>query len=131
MCSLTSFSLDSDHLPEETKFPIILPKSHIFTKLIVKYHHKEEGHEMGVNFTLNHLREKYFVVQGRQQIKRCITECAECNRRFRGCPAQPQMAPFPRITLEMTRRPFANRLRLIYQYSNMAPRLSGQNCNLF
>lgn len=63
---------------------------------------------MGVNFTLNHLREKYFVVQGRQQVKRCIKECAECNRRFRGCSAKQQMAPLPRIRLEMTRRPFAN-----------------------
>ena len=70
--------------------------------LIVKYHHETEGHEMGVNFTLNHLREKYFVVQGRQQVKRCIKECAECNRRFRGCPAKHQMAPLPRIRSEMT-----------------------------
>ena len=86
----------------------------------------------GSELYIESLREKYFVVQGRQQVKRCITECAECNRRFRGCPAQPQMAPFPRITLEMTRRLFANRPLLIYQYSDiMAPRVSGQNCNLF
>ena len=98
----------SDDLPEETKFPIILPKNHIVTKLIVKYHHEREGHEMGVNFTLNHLREKYFVIQGRQQVKKCIKECAECNRRFRGCPARQQMAPLPRIRLEMTQKPFAN-----------------------
>lgn len=98
----------SDDLPDETKFPIILPKNHIVTKLIVKYHHETEGREMGVNFTLNNFREKYFVAQGRQQVKRCIKECAECNRRFRGCPAKQQMAPLPRIRLEMTRRPFAN-----------------------
>ena len=54
----------SDDLPEEAKFPIILPKNHIVTKFIVKYHHEREGREMGVNFTLNHLREKYFVIQG-------------------------------------------------------------------
>ena len=52
---------NSDELPDETKFPIILPKSHVVTGLIVKYHHKGEGHEMGVNFTINHLREKYLV----------------------------------------------------------------------
>ena len=34
---------------------------------------------MGVNFTLNHLREKYFVVQGRQQVKRCITGGGMCG----------------------------------------------------
>ena len=60
----------SDDLSEETKFPIILPKNHIVTRLIVKSHHEKEGHEMGVNFTLN--REKYFVLHGRQQVKRCI-----------------------------------------------------------
>ena len=63
---------------------------------------------MGVNFTLNHLRGKYSVVQGRQQVKRSIKECAECSRRFRGYPAQRQMTPLPRVRLEMTRRPFAN-----------------------
>ena len=98
----------SDDLPEETKFPIILPKNHIVTRLIVKYHHENEGHEMGVNFTLNHLREKYFVLHGRQQVKRCIKECAECNRRFRGCPARQKMAPLPRIRLEITQKPFTN-----------------------
>ena len=75
----------SADLPEETKFPIVLPKYHIVTKLIVKYHHEKEGPEMGVNFTLNHLREKYFVLHGRQQ-----------------------MAPLPRIPLEITQKPFTN-----------------------
>ena len=98
----------SDDLPEETKFPILLPKKHPVTKLIVKYHHEIEGHEMGVNFTLNHLREKYIVIHGRQEVKRCVRDCAECKRRFRGSPASQQMAPLPRVRLEMTMRPFAN-----------------------
>ena len=41
----------SDDLPGETKFPVIIPKNRMVTKLIVKYHHKTEGHEMRVNFT--------------------------------------------------------------------------------
>ena len=98
----------SNDLSEKTKFPIILPNNHVVTKLIVKYHHETEGHEMGMNFTLNHLQEKYFVVQRRQQVKRCIKECVECNRRFRGCPAKQQMATLPRFQLDMTPRPFPN-----------------------
>ena len=44
---------NSDELSDETKlFPIILPKRHAVTELVVKYHHKVEGHEMGVNFTI-------------------------------------------------------------------------------
>ena len=87
----------SDILPDETKYPIILPKGHLVTKLIVKYHHQIEGHEMGLNYTLNHLREKYVVVHGREAVKKIFKECPECQRRFRGKPATQQMAPLPSI----------------------------------
>lgn len=73
-----------DDLPEETKFSIILP----VTKLFVKYRHEIEARDMGVNFTLNHLQEEYYVIQGRQQVKRCINQFAECSRRFKGGPAR-------------------------------------------
>ena len=39
----------SDDLAADTKFPIILPKKHHVTQLIVKYHHEMESHEMGVS----------------------------------------------------------------------------------
>ncbi len=45
-----------EELTDNVKYPNILPKRHPVTQLIVKYHHESEGHEMGVNFTLNHLR---------------------------------------------------------------------------
>ena len=35
------------------------------------------------------------------------------------------------ISLQSNWKTLGNRLRSIYQYSNMAPRLSGQNCKLF
>ena len=57
----------SDDLREETKYPIMLPKKHPVTELIVKYHHQTEGHEMGLNYTLNHLREKYMVYTHEKQ----------------------------------------------------------------
>ena len=96
---------------------MILPKNHTVTKLIVKYHHEREDHEMGVNVTLNHLREKYFVIQGRQQVKKCIKEGAECNRRLRGCPGRQKMAPLPRIRLEMTQKRFENCATILQDHS--------------
>ena len=98
----------SDDLAREIKFPIILPKKHPVTQLIVKYHHELDCHEMGVNYTLNHLREKYHVIHSRQEVKRCIQNCYECKRRFRLHPAKQQMAPLPQFRLEMTYRPFKN-----------------------
>ncbi len=98
----------SEELTDNVKYPIILPKRHPVTQLIVKYHHESEGHEMGVNFTLNHLRERYMVVNGRELVKRTIKTCAECKRRFRGKPSSQQMAPLPKIRLEPTMKPFTN-----------------------
>ena len=93
----------SDDLTTDTKFPIILPKKHHVTQLIVKYHHK-----MGVNYTLNHLREKCHVIHSRQEVKACIKNCFECKRRFRLNPAKQQMAPLPQFRLQLTYRPFTN-----------------------
>ena len=98
----------SDDLAADTKFPIILPKKHHVTQLIVKYHHEMESHEMGVNYTLNHLRSRYHVIHSRQEVKACIHNCFECKRRFRLHPAKQQMAPLPQFRLLMTNRPFTN-----------------------
>ncbi|XP_020915379.1 uncharacterized protein LOC110252867 [Exaiptasia diaphana] len=98
----------SEDLQDDVKYPILLPKGHAVTKLIIKYPHETEGHVMGVNYTLNHLREKYFVIHGRQEVKRCIKECAECSRCHRGCKAHQQMAPLSRVRLEVTEKPFTN-----------------------
>ena len=46
------------------------------TRLIIKYYHELEGHQMGLNYTINHVREKYLVVHVRKQVKRAIMrEC--------------------------------------------------------
>lgn len=74
----------------------------------MKYHHETEGHRMGVNFTLNHLRERYHVVHGREMVKQMAKEYNECKRRFVGKPGAQQMASLHKLKLEMTMRPFAN-----------------------
>ena len=63
---------------------------------------------MGVNFTINHLREKYLVIHVREEVKRVSREFRECARRFKVQPVQQQMAPLPQIRLQMTTKAFAN-----------------------
>ena len=55
----------SEDLTKGIKFPIILPKKHPVTQLIVKYYHERESHEMGVNYTLNHLHQQYHIIHSR------------------------------------------------------------------
>ena len=98
----------AENSPNSVKYPVIFPKKHPVTKLIIKYHHEKEGHQMGLNYTLNHLRERYIIVYARETAKRTIRECSECKRRYRGKPLQQQVAPLPRIRLEVTMKPFTN-----------------------
>ena len=63
---------------------------------------------MGPNYTINYLRERYFVVHGREQVKRVMRECLECAKRFPSRPACQQMALLPRIRLQQSSRPFIN-----------------------
>ena len=62
--------------------------------------------QMGLNYTINHVREKYLVVHVREQVKRVTRECFECVRRFRTKPAHQQMTPLPKIRLQQSSRPF-------------------------
>ena len=45
--------------------------------MIIKYYHELEGHQMGLNYTINHVQEKYLVVHVREQVKRVMGGCFE------------------------------------------------------
>ncbi|CAB4038031.1 Hypothetical predicted protein [Paramuricea clavata] len=70
----------AEHLPNRVKYPVILPKKYPVMELIVKYHHEKEGHEMGLNYILNHLRESYIVVHAQEKVKRIMKECTVSAR---------------------------------------------------
>ena len=59
----------SDDLSDDVKFPIILPKRNHVTRLIFQYHHEIKGDQMGVNYTINHLQEKYLVIHVCEEVK--------------------------------------------------------------
>ena len=57
--------LHNSELEINTKHPIIIPKDHRLSELIVQKCHSEV-HHCGVRATLGRLRTKYWVVKGRQ-----------------------------------------------------------------
>lgn len=65
-------------------------------RLIVKYYHESKGHQMGVTFTINHLREKCLVLHVCQAVKRP-------NKTTKR-----KVAPLLLIHLKGTSRPFEN-----------------------
>ena len=96
----------ADFLLYDTRFPIIVPRGHWVTNLIVKNYHERGNHAAGVNFTLFQLSERFWIIAARDEIRKWDRECNECKRR-RSKPACQIKAPLPKATLCFTFKPFA------------------------
>lgn len=80
-------------------FPILLPPNSLVTNLIIMHYHYKVLHG-SVTFTLASLREKYWIIKGRQVVKKVLDRCRIC-RAVSGkpyCyPVEPQL-PLDRIS---------------------------------
>ena len=57
------------YLPYDVNYPIILPRGHMVTKLIVKHYHVEGNQVMGTNKLLTKSSQRYWIVRGREEIR--------------------------------------------------------------
>jgi hypothetical protein len=80
------------HLSHETRFPVILPKHDKYVEQFVLYLHKIHSHA-SPETCLFILRQKYWLLGGRREIKRILRVC-ECYK-LRARPFQTQMSPLP------------------------------------
>ena len=81
-------------LPESAKRPILLPSKHRFTELVIREKHDVVHHD-GIKETLNCVREKYWILRGREAVKRVVTKCVTCKK-FQGKPfTTPKEPPLP------------------------------------
>ena len=71
--------MKNSDLELSARYPIILPKDHRLTELLVRKSHSDV-HHCGVRATLCRLRSKYWVVKGRQLVKRIVGKCVTCKR---------------------------------------------------
>ena len=97
--------LNMQFLSHDARFPIILPRKHQVTKLIVKYFDEEGNHASGTNQTLAVLSTRFWIISGREEIREWEKECNECHWR-KAKAAKQIMVPFPQIRLQLTLRPF-------------------------
>ena len=74
--------LENSDLNLEAKYPIILPKGHSLTQLIVLDCHSKV-HHMRVRATLAELRSRFWITKGRQFVKKILKQCFRC--RFMDC----------------------------------------------
>ena len=88
--------LGESELDSEAREPIVLPKGHKFTELIIEQCHNRVMHS-GVRSTLAQVRSKYWIPKGRQEVKRVIGACVVCKRWNSNACTKPQPAALPEI----------------------------------
>lgn len=71
--------LDHSQLPYHQKHPIILPSKCHLSTLLIKHIHQQTIHG-GTQITLNQLRERYWLLSARTQVRNVIKNCAVCVR---------------------------------------------------
>ena len=77
-------------LPHETRFPSLLPRDHHISTLLVRQAH-EKVHHSKVVATLSQLRSRFWIVKGRQLVKKINSRCTVCRRyEGRGYKVPPQ-----------------------------------------
>ena len=96
----------ADHLPYDTRHPILLPKDHAVTRLVIVDAHERLGHGTGVEHVLTELRSRFWIVKGRRMVRNVIESCTECRRRFSTKIGNQMMAPLPKSRLQSSLRAF-------------------------
>lgn len=71
--------LDNVKLSEHALNPILLGSNHRFVHLIIRDYHERCFHG-GVNNTLTHVRERFWIIHGRQIVKQFCKACVVCKR---------------------------------------------------
>ncbi|XP_062538796.1 uncharacterized protein LOC134207091 [Armigeres subalbatus] len=86
------------------KFPVILPKGHEGTKLLVDWYHRQHKH-CNPETAVNEMRQKFHVSEMRVVFKQAGKHCQWCKI-YRAAPEIPRMAPLPQARTVSHVRPF-------------------------
>ena len=83
--------LDNSSLSLKSRHPILLPSKHRFVELLTRDVHEQVKHN-GLRDTLTTVRERFWIIRGREAVKRIIKNCVVC-RKVEGPPYNYGKAP--------------------------------------
>ena len=83
---------NATNLTYDAKFPMILPAKGEVIDSLVRHEHEKNGHA-GVNHVFSQLQQRYWVLRGREAVRRILNRCVKCQKAFK--------APTPQIMAEL------------------------------
>lgn len=93
------------YLPMESRRPIILPRKHYVSELIMRHYHIKNYHQ-NMAITINDLRQKYWIPHIKSLYKNVVKNCAVCKY-DNAKPKQPLMGQLPPDRVTPFVRPFS------------------------
>jgi len=97
--------LDDCSLPDDVKHPIILPASHPGVVAYLRHVHKNEASHGGLQYMLNLLRRRFWIIGARRAINDMTSKCVTCQR-LRHHAAEQRMAQLPEDRVTSGGKPF-------------------------
>ncbi|XP_066597118.1 uncharacterized protein [Prorops nasuta] len=95
--------LKKSKLSFSVRHPILLPSRHPITDIIIRDIHNQ-NHHSGIQTTLSILRQRFWITDGKNQIRKIVRNCVKCTR-FRAECFNYKMADLPKVRLTDA-RPF-------------------------
>ncbi|XP_039451578.1 uncharacterized protein LOC120430530 [Culex pipiens pallens] len=95
-----------EFLLEDAKNPIILPKDHPVTTLILTHYH-EEYHHRNYATVQNEVRQRFYISHLRAALRQTRSKCQECENRD-SVPKPPRMSDLPHARLAAFEAPFSH-----------------------
>jgi len=96
--------LDHSSLSHETKHPLVLPANHHFTRLVILDRYERLFHA-GVNATLASVREEFWPIHVKNEVKQCLRACVTCHK-ANPTPIQPLREQLPEARVNIS-KPFS------------------------
>ncbi|XP_068758151.1 uncharacterized protein [Montipora capricornis] len=97
--------LRNSEIEPDAKHPVLLPKDHHVSHLIIRHYHRVSGHS-GIEHTLSLIRQKYWITQGRASVRRLLSSCFDCRKRQAPL-GQQKMASLPLDRVNPSEPPFS------------------------
>ena len=97
--------LRNSEIEPDAKHPVLLPKDHHVSHLIIRHYHRVSGHS-GIDYTLSLIGQKYWITQARASIHRLLSSCFDCRRRQAPL-GQQKMAILPPDRVNPSEAPFS------------------------
>ncbi|XP_062704452.1 uncharacterized protein LOC134286795 [Aedes albopictus] len=99
-----SRAAEAEVLAYDAKFPIILPRNHQITALLLDFYHRKYGHANDETI-VNEVRQKFYVPRLRVEVRLSRKRCMWC-RVYKTTPIPPKMGPLPAVRMQPGVRPF-------------------------